>query len=543
MSSTVFDGTFPKAPGERVSPADAGSMAKIATSNSQAAMTAFGDTAGYYRFVGIEFKITHLGTNYQIIDWSQEARALDEISTHLILDRTYIHGSPTGNHNQGVALNSAHSAIIDSYLYDFHANLGDGGYAIRGWNGPGPYKIENNMLAASGINVMWGGVDPRFSHRPADITVKRNYFFKNPAWDGVWPHKNHFESKDARRILIEGNVFENLPTSSAQFWSVVLKSANQNGGNNVAETRDVTVRLNSFRNVIGFLDIIGGQALSGGTFVDANHIEVVNNVVLGDLLSDNSGNGIMYRVVTNAPHDIHIAHNTGFNTLSPMLQLGFTNSPHIKNLVFIDNIGQKGATYGITIHSSSGGGVGTAALNAHADASWTVTNNIMIGTSSSNHPAGNFYPSNIAAVGFVDQPGENYRLAVGSPYKGLATDGTDPGADIDAIEAATAFAISGIPGEDKTPPVRSSGSPSGNLLAGTTQTTISLTTNEAATCKYGTTANTAYGSIANTFSTTGGTSHSQLITGLSDGNNYNYYVRCQDSSHKDNTNDYVKRFG
>jgi len=96
---------------------------------------------------------------------------------------------------------------------------------------------------------------------------------------------------------------------------------------------------------------------------------------------------------------------------------------------------------------------------------------------------------------------------------------------------------------DTTPPTRSSGSPTGTLTSGTTQTTISLTTNEAATCKYGTTANTAYSSIANTFTTTGGTSHSRLITGLSNGNNFNYYVRCNDSSNNFNTNDFTISFG
>ena len=42
-------------------------------------------------------------------------------------------------------------------------------------------------------------------------------------------------------------------------------------------------------------------------------------------------------------------------------------------------------------------------------------------------------------------------------------------------------------GTDTTPPVRSNGQPTGTLPAGTTQTTLSLTTNESATCRYGTT--------------------------------------------------------
>ena len=95
---------------------------------------------------------------------------------------------------------------------------------------------------------------------------------------------------------------------------------------------------------------------------------------------------------------------------------------------------------------------------------------------------------------------------------------------------------------DATAPVRSAGLPSGNQSAGTTQVTLSLTTDESATCKYGTTASTAYASIATTFATTGGTSHSDTITGLSNGQSYNYYVRCIDGSSNSNTDDYTISF-
>ena len=37
----------------------------------------------------------------------------------------------------------------------------------------------------------------------------------------------------------------------------------------------------------------------------------------------------------------------------------------------------------------------------------------------------------------------NYRLGPASPYKSAATDGKDPGAAIDALEEATAGAVSG----------------------------------------------------------------------------------------------------
>jgi uncharacterized repeat protein (TIGR02543 family) len=95
---------------------------------------------------------------------------------------------------------------------------------------------------------------------------------------------------------------------------------------------------------------------------------------------------------------------------------------------------------------------------------------------------------------------------------------------------------------DTTPPVRSNGQPTGTLSSGTKNTTLSLTTNEVATCKYSTTSGVNYDSMTNTFSTTGGTSHSQLITGLTDGNTYNFYVRCSDSYGNKNTDDYTISF-
>ena len=58
-----------------------------------------------------------------------------------------------------------------------------------------------------------------------------------------------------------------------------------------------------------------------------------------------------------------------------------------------------------------------------------------------------------------------------------------------------------VTGVDVTAPVMSNGQPLTNLSNGTTQTTISLNTNEVATCKYDT-SSTTYALMANTFSST-----------------------------------------
>ncbi|MBI2033461.1 MAG: hypothetical protein HYT10_03315, partial [Candidatus Levybacteria bacterium] len=107
---------------------------------------------------------------------------------------------------------------------------------------------------------------------------------------------------------------------------------------------------------------------------------------------------------------------------------------------------------------------------------------------------------------------------------------------------AISFSVDNPPPPDTTPPVRSDGAPTGFLSPGTTQATLGVTTNENAVCKYSTVANTAYSSMTDTFSTTGTTNHSTSISGLSDGNTYNYYVRCEDGANNINEDDYSISF-
>jgi hypothetical protein len=95
---------------------------------------------------------------------------------------------------------------------------------------------------------------------------------------------------------------------------------------------------------------------------------------------------------------------------------------------------------------------------------------------------------------------------------------------------------------DTQAPVLSNGAPSGELAFGTTSTNLSVVTDENATCKYNTASGTAYSLMPNNFSATGGTSHSQNISGLLNGQSYNYYVKCQDAAGNANPADYTISF-
>ena len=59
---------------------------------------------------------------------------------------------------------------------------------------------------------MFGGADPSIQNLvPSDIEIVGNHFNKPLAWQDPQGYviKNLFELKNARRVLVEGNVFEN----------------------------------------------------------------------------------------------------------------------------------------------------------------------------------------------------------------------------------------------------------------------------------------------------------------------------------------------
>ena len=100
----------------------------------------------------------------------------------------------------------------------------------------------------------------------------------------------------------------------------------------------------------------------------------------------------------------------------------------------------------------------------------------------------------------------------------------------------TTSGVSSGPVTDTTAPTISSPLPSGEQTCTSDPRTVSLqiTTNENATCKYDT-SDTTYDLMANTFGTTGGTTHSQTSGDLDCDDSYTYYCRCADGSGNKNS--------
>jgi len=103
---------------------------------------------------------------------------------------------------------------------------------------------------------------------------------------------------------------------------------------------------------------------------------------------------------------------------------------------------------------------------------------------------------------------------------------------------ATTVSATTLPAPDTTPPAVSNGQPTGTLASGTTTATLTVTTNENASCRYATVAGGSYSAMADSFTSADGTNHSAVVSGLADGQSYTYFVRCQDQATNANTADY-----
>ncbi|HEV2705044.1 MAG TPA: hypothetical protein VGV59_03920, partial [Pyrinomonadaceae bacterium] len=270
IRTSTPDSALPPA-GTRVSPAHAPLMPKLVSPGNAdpALLTAPG--AHHYRLIGIEFRpIDATVTLFDLVklgDGSLAQNTLDKVPHHLVIDRCYLHAFPEQAVKRGVALNSAATDILDSYFADFKER-GQDSQAIGGWNGPGPYKIINNYLEAAGENVMFGGAAGGLTGViPSDIEVRRNHFSKPLRWKAgaegfttQWSIKNIFEVKNARRVLIEGNLFEHNWLESQSGYAIVLTVRGDSGPQ--ATIEDVVFRHNIVRGTSSAFNILGQDTLN-----------------------------------------------------------------------------------------------------------------------------------------------------------------------------------------------------------------------------------------------------------------------------------------
>ncbi|MDQ3486242.1 MAG: hypothetical protein M3468_00745 [Acidobacteriota bacterium] len=421
--------------GVRVEPQQAASLAKIQSPNGQPALrTAPG--AHHWRLQLLEF-LPNSSSGGDIIalgDGSSAQKDAAQVPNQLIVDRCYIHGHPERGQKRGIALNSGTTTISNSYISDIKVK-GQDSQAIAGWNGPGPYVIENNYLEGAGENFLLGGADPSIQGLVTeDVTFRRNHLAKPLAWrDQGWQIKNLFELKSARRVLVEGNLMEHSWLQAQVGYAILLTPRNQDGRAPWAVVENITIRRNVIRHAGGAITITGADTTHPSGSGPSRAIHIVDNLLYGIDSRIWGGTGA-FLLIGDGPSDIVVEHNTVRQNGNIIMAYGGSKQDplQIRGFHFRDNLVSHNL-YGVHGADRAPGG---DTLQAFFPGS-VFQNNGIAGGESNGYPAGNaFVDEQEFERQFIDAARGDFRLKAGSRFKGAASDRKDLGADFGALASA-----------------------------------------------------------------------------------------------------------
>jgi hypothetical protein len=182
IRSAASDTQLPPS-GTRITPAHAPLLPKLRSSNSQPVLATL-PGASNWRLLALEFQSNYRGY-YDILtlgDGTDAQQSLAQVPSNLTLERIYMHADPLFGQKRAIALNSGRTTIRDSHIEGMRAT-GQDSQAISGWNGPGPYTIENNYLEGAGEVVIFGGADPAIPNLvPTNIVVRGNTLTRPLEW-------------------------------------------------------------------------------------------------------------------------------------------------------------------------------------------------------------------------------------------------------------------------------------------------------------------------------------------------------------------------
>jgi len=344
IRTSTPDNELPAA-GRRISPDDAPLMPRLVSSEGPVISADPG--AHHYRFLAIEMSPSpgEFLVNVVLIggNWSSPAQQ----PHHIVFDRCYVHGDPERGSRRGIALNGGHSAVIGSWLSDFK-EVGADSQAIAGWNGSGPFLIEGNYLEAAGENLMFGGVDPSvIGLVPSDIEIRRNRISKPLRWkvdlkgtgQTMWSIKNLLELKNARRVRIEGNLFERNWAQAQNGFAILFTVRNQDGSAPWSVVEDVRFANNYVTQAGSGINVLGrDDAAPSG---QARRIAILNNYFTGIDGARWGGSGTLFQILAGTS-DLRIENNTALHSGATIVAEG---DPH-RGFVYRTNLTSRNR-YGI----------------------------------------------------------------------------------------------------------------------------------------------------------------------------------------------------
>jgi hypothetical protein len=302
--------------------------------------------------------------------------------------------------------------------------------------GEGPFKITNNdsAIGSARQNVMIGGLSlPGAADEllPTNVEIRGNVC----RGIGVASGKCHIEIKFGRRVLIEGNWFDELSISFTA--AVIVKLTDQTGNNTGTDTQHILVRQNYSPN--GAKGIFYVSTIENTTASNLNlprNIECVGNLGKTDsTIGSAAGGGLL---------DLRMEFNTALAGSLPGPEYypsGFQwTDANQGGYVPITRVINRYNVYGTNIETTFAygtwiGGADTLYPPPGITAPNVVTSNAAA-FADQVRVAGGF-----SAIGFVNLAGGNYRLNSGAAGKGAGPGGVDMGANIDALDAIMASVI------------------------------------------------------------------------------------------------------
>jgi hypothetical protein len=431
-------GSLPS-PGVRVTPGTASAFAKIQPDTGGGPAFATIPACHDWTLLGLELLATPTGDNDILVlgDGSSAQNSLADVPYNLVVDRCYIHGDATYGMKRGISLQSAETTIKNCYISDIK-KTGQDAQAIAGWNGPGPWTIDNCYLEATTENFLVGGATIQIPDLlPTDITFTNNTVTKLEAWRGAgYNIKNLLELKTGVNVLIDSNTFSyNWGGEGQSGYALVFTVRNEEGDNNWATIQNVTCTNNTITHSGSLFNILGKDDRPVAS-IEMNNLVIRDNVAYD--IDGGTWNGAGHFAQIHSGNAITLDHNTVIN--SGGVSIYFVDAPNtnftLTNNIFYDN--------GLAIFDTLGN-LGTAALDAFASPYSMLKNVLILGAFESSYPADNFFPATEAEVEFTDSAANDYELLVSSPYHNAATDGDDIGARFGSAPPVT------LPGAPTTP--------------------------------------------------------------------------------------------
>lgn len=276
-----------------------------------------------------------------------EQSTLNAVPRDIVIDRSIVRGRPDMTLRRCISLNSGATAIINSLLLECHEKGADS-QGIGGWNGPGPFLIENNRIEGAGQNILFGGADPSIAGLHAsDIIIRGNHIRKDPEWHSSrrWSIKNHLQFKMAQRVLISHNILEDVWTESQTGSSIAASTTNQGGGATWAETRDLSIVNNVIRNVGRGITIAADGGGAGRGLLPSRFFIARNVIYRLGAGSRYGGEGEPIRLLGGIPF-VTILENTMNGSRHSIHNASDGNPPRRDSLVVARNVVAYG-TYGI----------------------------------------------------------------------------------------------------------------------------------------------------------------------------------------------------